>query len=116
MSNNIKLNASSLLETILALLITMLVFGIASMIYVNVLKSGVSLSGLSHRLMLEKMAEETKQKKTYVSERFTEDNFIVDKTIEPYSLQSGLLLLTISLYDSKETLLEEYKELIQPNP
>lgn len=109
---NHKLKAASLLETILALVITMLVFGIASMVYVNVLKSGITLSALTARQKLEVLAEETKRSKTFVSETVKEEGYTIEKSIEPYQGNTSLLKMELQVIDEQGKVLAEYKELL----
>lgn len=107
-----RIKASSLLETIIALMVIMIVFGIAMTIYVNVMKNSTSLSELKASLKLEELARETKEKKSYFDESFNDESTLIEKKVKKYNDREGLLLLDFQAYDKTNKRLAERKEII----
>jgi hypothetical protein len=108
-----RINASSLFETIVALMIIVLVFGIAMTIYVNVLRNSSSLAELKASQRLEKIAYETVTEKKYFDETITEEGIVFEKHIAPYNNIQGLLLLELQAYDESKRILASYKSIIE---
>jgi len=107
-----KLKASSLFETIVALMVTMLVFGIAMTIYVNVLRNSTSLADFKASLRLEQLAKETKESKRFIDESFEEGNVSIEKRVGKYQNKEGLLLLELEAFDQTKRKLAEHKEIL----
>ncbi len=107
-----KLKASSLLETIVALMVIMIVFGIAMTIYVNVMKNSSSLSEVKASLRLDVLAKESKEKKAFFDEDFEEENIDFEKRVTKYQNKEGLLLLELEARDKTNRILAERKEII----
>lgn len=107
-----KLNASSLLETIVALMVVMLVFGIAMTIYVNVMRNSSSLAEVKASLRLDVLAKETKEKKAFFDENFEEEQVDFEKRVTKYQNKEGLLLLELEARDKTNRILAERKEII----
>ena len=110
---NSSVNASSLFETIVALMVIMIVFGIAMTIYVNVMKNSTSLSELNASLQLDRLARETKEKKSYFDETIENESTVIEKKIKKYNDKGGLLLLDIQAFDKTKKKLAERKEIIR---
>jgi hypothetical protein len=110
-----KIPAASLFETIVALMIIMIVFGIAMTIYVNVMRNSSSLSELKASQKLEEIARDTKEKKSYFDEKFEDEGTIIEKKVSKYQGKEELLLIDIQAFDKENKRLAERKEIIQDN-
>lgn len=110
-----KVNASSLFETIVALMVIVLVFGIAMTMYVNILRTSSSLAELKAAQRLEALAKETKEKRSYFDEYFEEDAFVIEKRVGKYMDREGVLLLNFEAFDKSKKRLAERKEIIIDN-
>ncbi len=108
-----KISASSLFETIIAMMVIMIVFGIAMTIYVNVMKNSTSLAELKASLKLDEIAKDTKANKSYFDEHFEDESTVIEKVVKKYNGQEGLLLLDIQAFDKTNKKLAERKEIIQ---
>ena len=108
-----KVNASSLFETIVALMVIMIVFGIAMTIYVNVMNNSTSLSELKASLKLDELARETKEKKSYFDETIEDESTLIEKKVKKYNDKEGLLLLDIQAFDKTNKRLADRKEIMQ---
>jgi hypothetical protein len=107
-----RIKASSLFETIVALMVIMIVFGIAMTIYVNVMKNSSSLAELKASLRLEEIARETKDGKKYFNESFETEGVQIEKKISVYKGREGIILLEIVAFDPLKKRLADYKEII----
>ncbi len=109
---NKKLKASTLLEALVAMVIVMLALGVFTTIYLNVLRSGDYHRKTEAGLLLEKIAMETKQSKTFIDTEFNLEEFVIIKKIITYEGAENLSLLSLKAFDKKEKLLVERNELL----
>jgi len=112
MKFNHKLPASSLFETIVALTVIMIVFGIALTVFVNIMRTGTSLASFKAAQKLEFIAKETKQNKSYYNETFEEEALVINKRIEKYKDKEGLLVLILEASDKTGNALSIRKEIL----
>lgn len=114
---NNKLKGSTLVETLVAMIIVMLAFGIGLLIYLNVIQSSGAQQKLNAQLQMNKIAIETKDKNLFVDEEDTTGTMKIIKTIQPYSAGSDKLkLLKIEAFDGNGKKLAEREELIIHTP
>jgi hypothetical protein len=108
-----KITASSLFETIVALMVIMVVFGIAMTIYVNIIRNSTSLAELKASQRLDEIARDTRDKKSYFDEKFEDEVSVIEKKVSKYQEKEGLLLLQLEVLDKNNTRLAERKEIIR---
>ena len=108
-----KLKASTLPEALAAMVIILSCFGICAGIYFNVLKSDNSLLNYRVHLLLQNLAEETKQRDLMVSENINIQELDIRKTVEAYPDASDLFTLRLSAFNKEGRCIEEYKELVR---
>jgi len=109
---NTKIKASSLFETIVALTVIMIVFGIALTVFVNIMRTGNTLSEFKTSQQLEVLAKETKENKSYFNETFEEEGIVITKSIEKYKDSDELIVLIIEATDKTGRKLSSRKEII----
>ncbi len=107
-----RIEASSLVETVVAMIIILSVFGISMMVYMNVVKTGINLSNLNASLQLNELAEKTKKEKLYVDQTIESKGFSIQKKITKYNHDENLLLLEITAKDNGDKILASRKEII----
>ncbi len=107
-----KIKGATLIESLIAMLIVMLCFGIAITVYVNVISSGNQLQKLKSELLLKQIAVQTKNAGVFLDEKMTLDGIVVQKKIVPYNGLKHLIHLNLKAYSSSEKLLSEYNELV----
>lgn len=109
-----SIRGSTLIETLVAMIIVMLAFGIGLMIYLNVIQSSGVQQKLNAQLQMNRIAIETKDKNLFVDEEDTTGTMKIIKTIQPYSAGSDKLkLMKIEAFDGNGKKLGERKELIK---
>ena len=111
-SFNKKLEASSLIETLVAMVILMLSFGMATVLFVQVTKSNVNLQEVKNQAIITNYISKIKRTEAF----FNRTERIGDKTIFqqaiPYKNNSSLLFINVELRDVYDSLLSSHKELI----
>jgi Tfp pilus assembly protein PilV len=95
----LKISASSLVEVIVALIIISIVFGISTMIYINVLNSTYSVKQLQHSMLLKAICEETINKKRYFDETIKSEDITVFKKVTKVTGYDKLLHLHVEIVE-----------------
>ncbi|MCU0431796.1 MAG: hypothetical protein MUF42_17695 [Cytophagaceae bacterium] len=109
-----RLKAASLLETIIALLITLTVFGISAMVYVQLLRSGLRVQTLKASQRMSELADEMRSSQHWGTETFKEEGFIIEKTTAHYAQQPSLMQLELIAADEEGRVLASHRALILP--
>ena len=108
-----RIRGSTLIETLVAMIIVMLAFGIGLMIYLNVIQSSGAQQKVNAQLQMNKIAIETKDKNLFTDVEDSTETMKIIKTIQPYSVGSEKLkLLKIEAFDGSGKKIGERKELV----
>lgn len=108
----LKAKSSSLLETIVAMVIIMVVFSISIMIYVNITSSTFSLQKIKTDLLLQRLSVTTLEKKTYFDETIEYEIITIDKQIQKYNDIDDILLMTLTAYNKQQDTIAQRKQLL----
>jgi Tfp pilus assembly protein PilV len=79
-----QVKAATLIEVIVALVIITIIFGVSTMIYVNVLHSSYSHRQFNASLVVKEVCEETLATKRYFDEQADRKNVTITKTVSRY--------------------------------
>lgn len=109
-----KIKAATMIESLIAMVVVMLCFGIATTVYVNVISSGNQLLKMKSEFLLRKVALESKRDHLFLDEKITVDEITVQKRVTPYNGSKKLVRLNLQAFGNNEKLLSEYNELV-PN-
>ncbi|OFX83104.1 MAG: hypothetical protein A2W99_13290 [Bacteroidetes bacterium GWF2_33_16] len=104
-----KLKASSLIETIVAMVIILLVFGIVMSFYSSQLKSVNQSNILRAHYLLNKVSSQDDLKNTYSNEELIIQSFIIRKTVTSYNKRSLYLVNYEYIDSSKNVILSKRK-------
>ncbi len=107
---NYRIKASSLLETIVAMVVMVLVFLFSMMIVNNVIQSASLGAKTKATLKMYELLAETKRTKKYLNESITYEHFMINKNITPKSGNNALWVVRISLENEKGDRITEIKE------
>lgn len=107
-----KTDASSLVEVTTALVLLVIIFGVALLVYFNVTTSSLSFRQMKYKLELDHLAEETILARNYISAQIPDGNVTIEKSVDYYNGNEHLLLLTMIARDEQGNVLAEYKRLI----
>lgn len=93
---NHNLKAATLMESLIAMILIVVCFGVATMIYTNVLDSDKQRLHLKAILILNKKAIETKTKKEFLDSEEQAGDWTIKKIIEHYPETENLYKLTLT--------------------
>lgn len=94
-----KFKAATLLESLVAMVIVLLSFGIALMIYVNITNSNNSQLKLNAYLSLNEVLAETVQDEAYTDEETEKGVLKIVKTVQPYGRSKNLVEIHLEARD-----------------
>ena len=113
---NQKLKASTLLESMVAMVLLMMCFGISLKIYLDVSMSGDHQKTLKAENLLKKIAIETVQEDRIKNEILLIENLRIEKKISSYHEIDKLQVLCITAFDEHGKIMAFRRELIMINP
>lgn len=94
-----------------AMVIVMIVFGLSSIVMVNMANAGISATEKAARALATLVRNETISQHRYLDETIVEGDVTIEKTILEYKKGNDLKVLLIEAYNQDEKLFEN-KELI----
>jgi Tfp pilus assembly protein PilV len=95
-----KLQASSIIEVLISMVVIMVVFGIAMMIYANVIQSSLSVKKLRAQAILNQTLQADESSANPASTNFTVEDLSIQQTVKPYLAESNLTEIDLSVYDA----------------
>ena len=110
--DTMKLKGATLIESMVAMIVVLLCFGIASMIYVNVMNSDNRRAELHAHLLLNELAMKAKQHDIFLDEEMREGELFITKKVETYNDVPGLIRLTITARNERDKVIATHNELI----
>lgn len=109
-----KVQGSTLIEVLVAMIIIVICLGIASVIILNISKSGNAGLKLFAEQYAEKVIEESKLNLEYQDENYETEGIIIEKRVGLYKNLDGLVELTVTVFNVDMKQLVQKKELIIP--
>lgn len=109
---NHRLKASTLMESLIAMIIIVVSFGVATLIYSNVLDSDKQRLQLKAILVLNQEAIETKTEKTFLDSEKQIGDWTIKKTVEKYPQTEILYAIGLSVIDKNGKIIATRNELI----
>ncbi len=107
-----KVKASTLVETIVAMVIIIIAFGTAMLMYLHVTDGERLLARTKADILLQRLAEESKLQQNFEERIYEEGGIKVKKKVAPYPDYSGAYLMNLQATDPKGEVLSEYREVI----
>ena len=107
-----QLKASTLVETIVAMVIIVIAFGTAMLLYMQVTNSEQLLSRSRAHVLLQQLAEESKVQKHFETVNFEHRGLQIKKQCQAYPDYPGTLLLSLEAFTPKGELLATYREIV----
>lgn len=112
-----KIKGSSLLETLIAIVLMVVSFSVATMIIINVLASDRGRLKMHAMLELENMYISTIKEKTYINSTVESGKMKLIKSIEPYKGSAILYKITLlAVQENGQTLAEIEKLVVIQKP
>lgn len=109
---NFKVKASTLVESIIAMLIVTIVFSMALVLMLNISKNSNNSLKTKAYILANDVLVKTKSEKSYLDQEFNYGNITIKKMLVEYENNEELFLLNISTYDLRNHKLFEQNELI----
>jgi hypothetical protein len=108
-----RIPASSLLETVVASMVMMLVFGVGMMTYMNVVRSNTSLSDLQAAQQLDEVFYDTQKNKKYMDEQQVSSRLIITKRVTPYKNSDVLYCIYLQAEDPSGRILAKRTDIVR---
>lgn len=109
----IKLKASTLIETMVAMVILCLVMGTAMVVFINATSSSISFDKVKAGFLVNNAMEQTHNTQSFVDEELEIDQIKLIKTVTAYGSNNDLVLIEIKAFNPEEKLLAVSKSILK---
>ena len=110
-----RVKASTVLEVVISMVIIVLIFGTAMMIYGNVTRTSLSSQKLRAQAVLAQTMKAIQERASTQDSKSVIAGFTVERTVKPYDGNTKLLEVDLKAYDENNQLLAELNQLILAN-
>ena len=110
-----RVKASIVLEVVVSMVVIVLVFGTAMIIYGNVTRMSLSAQKLRAQAVLAQTMKAVQDTASTQSIKSVIAGFTVERTVKPYDGNTKLLEVDLKAYDENNQLLAELNQLILAN-
>ena len=107
-----RLAASSIVESMTAMLIILISFGAGMSIYLNIMTNEKLLSKTKANALLTQVLEKSIQEQNHIDERIQMDELLIEKKVKPYPHSPQHHQYVLKAFDPKQQLIYEVKEII----
>jgi len=107
-----RLKATSIVESITAMVIILLSFGVGMMIYMNVLRSEKLVSKAKASLVLNQILGKTKEEQTFRNEKINKDFLKIIKSVSNYPDVTDAYAIKLEAFNMKGESILIIKEII----
>ena len=109
---NAMLKASTLIESLIAMIIMVVCLAVGTMIYTNVMDSDKQHKQLRAALLLNKEADEVKTEKSYIDSETQVGDWMIKKVIKKYDQTENVYQLSLSVIDQDKKIIAVRNELV----
>jgi Tfp pilus assembly protein PilE len=113
---NGRVKASTILEVIISMIVIVIVFGIAMMIYTNVLRLSLSAKKMRAQALLQETLLKAEQTSGNTNQSFTIDDFRIEQEAGPYNNETDLTAMHLTAYDQNQQKIAELQKVIITQP
>jgi hypothetical protein len=110
-----RLKASTIVESIVALLVLSISVGMGMMVYLNIMRSTRSEIKREAKVMVDQLVDQTKAKESWIDEEIEGGHFRISKSIVKYKSYNDIYILNVKAVDSRKVTLYNHNELIYSN-
>ena len=107
-----KVKASTIVEVLIAMVIIVVVFGIAMMIYANVTQSSLSVKKIKAEAVLNEYLQNAEKSTGNTTQSFTIDSLRIEQTIKSYNAEKSLVEIDLVAYDPNQKRVAELHKVI----
>ncbi|WP_121810188.1 hypothetical protein [Mucilaginibacter kameinonensis] len=108
----LRIQGSTLLEVIISMIIIIVVFGIAMMIFTNVSRSSLSVQKLSAQAILQETLLAAEQTGGQTDEKISIEDLTITQEIKPLENQPGLSVVTLTAFNPNHEQIAQLKKVI----
>jgi Tfp pilus assembly protein PilE len=109
---NLKLKGNTIIETIVALTIILIMFGIATTLFVETIKEQDSLKTMKARGILQLYVNRTVSEKHYYNSSEKVNDFILEREITDTHKSINLVRIHFLILDRNENIISEWNQLV----
>jgi Tfp pilus assembly protein PilV len=111
-----KVKASTILEVLISMIIIILVFGIAMMIYSNVTRLSLSVKKIQAQAILQGLMTNIEQSKENTSQSIIAGDYTIEQSVKSYNDKTNLVDVRLTAYDDNhQEVAELQKVMIRSN-
>jgi Tfp pilus assembly protein PilE len=107
-----RVKASTILEVVISMIIIILVFGIAMMIYSNVTRLSLSAKKIQAQAILQGMMRNIEQSKENGSQSVVAGDYTIEQSVKSYNDNTNLLGVSLTAYDDNHQEVAELQKVI----
>jgi Tfp pilus assembly protein PilV len=107
-----KINASTIMEVLVSMVIIMVIFGIAMMICANVMQSSLSLKKIKARAILNDRMADIELNHDTLSKTLQVDDLRIEQVTHQYGNHIGLMQIDLNVFDPNQQLISEVHKII----
>lgn len=107
-----RAKGSTILEVIISMIIIIVVFGIAMMIFTNVNRLSLSTKKLKAQAILQHTLLQAEQAKDHTDQTITIDDMTIRQEITPFENEPGLSVITLTAFDPNHEQVARLKKVI----
>jgi len=107
-----RVNASSVLEVVISMVIIIVVFDIAMMIYTNITRQSLSGQKIKAQAVLGSMLKYIDGSNSNSYQQSVVDGFTIERSVKHYAGNDKLLEVDLKAYDGNHLLLAELNQLL----
>ena len=111
-----KVKASTIVEVLVSMVIIVAVFGIAMMIYTNVLRMSLSVKKLRAQAILRQVMLTAENTPGNTTQSLNSESFRIEQEVKPYNGDIGLTELHLTAYDENQQKVAELQKVIINQP
>ncbi|MDB5133280.1 MAG: hypothetical protein JWR02_3029 [Mucilaginibacter sp.] len=113
---NGSVQASTILEVVVSMVIIVTVFGIAMMIYTNVLRTSLSGKKLRAQALLQETMLNAERTSAPITQTINRDDFKIEQEVKPYPENAALTDIHLTAYDQNRQKITELQKIIINQP
>lgn len=103
----VKLKGTTIIEVLVAMSIILVCSSLATLIYLNILRSQNSSEKLRAFLQLKKAQEETINEARFINEDWQDGEFVIKKECRPYPQSKNIIQLRITVSNESKELIDQ---------
>ena len=109
---SLRLKATTIIESMVAMVIIVVSFGIAMMIYMNVLSTDQLSPQTKADILLQEEMVETKKNRRFFKETKEIDGILLEKEVLPYPGSPDAYVIVLTMRDAKGKIIREVREIV----